>query len=205
MYTSFDGRLFRYINIVPIIRTKNINQINQYLLTHTLQEFKLKVLDFNNNHWFFCCSDLFYFQFVASYKLIGCTSEQLQEAIVQLQKKYFDRLHILLEVIDTDFPLYSEYVELIFKYMLDSDVKLSDCVSQVSHLDDCRMQLDYLNFLTLVKKMIAYCKNEQLKKQIQEKVINRIQNIIDGKQKKLLVYLEPIRFYNSQELNNIVL
>ena len=52
-----------------------------------------------------------------------------------LEEKYFDRLHILLEMVDTDFPLYSEYVELMFKYMLDSEVKLSDCVSQVSHLD----------------------------------------------------------------------
>ena len=52
-----------------------------------------------------------------------------------LEEKYFDRLHILLEMVDTDFPLYSEYVELMFKYMLDSEAKLSDCVSQVSHLD----------------------------------------------------------------------
>ena len=205
MYTTFDSRLFRYMNVTPIINKKHIDQINQFLARHTLQEFKKQVLNFNKNHWFFCCHDLFYFQFIASYKQIKCTVKQLHEAIFLLYQKYFDRLHILIDAIDDDFPLYSEYVELMFKYMLDSQVKLSDCISQISRLDDYRMQLDYPNFLPLVKKMLPYCKNEQLKQQVQEKVINRIQNIIDGKQKKLLVYLQPIKFYDPEQLKNIII
>lgn len=211
MYTTFHGRCFRYISPIALINQKKINQINDFLQKHTLQEFKKQVLNFNKRRWFPCCSDMFYLVALANYKTIfskikiNYSIQHFKQMLKVLEEKYFDRLHILLEMVDTDFPLYSEYVQLMFKYMLDSDVKLSDCVSQVSHLDIDVMQLDYPNFLTLVKKMITYCKNEQLKQQVQEKVINRIQNIIDGKEKKLLVYLAPIKFYDQNELKNIVL
>ena len=209
MYSWQYGIIFRYISPIGLINQKKIDQINSYLQNHTLEEFKEKILDFKNNHWFLCCSDMFYLTALANYKTyvsklkINYSTQHFKQMLKILQQKYFDRLHILIDMIDVDFPLYSEYVELMFKYMLDSDVKLTDCIAQISTLDKRIWQPDYHKFLPLAEKMLLYCKNEQLKQQVKEKVINRIKRIIDGKQEKLFVSLEPIVFYNPNELDNI--
>lgn len=113
-----------------------------------------------------------------------------------LEEKYFNCLHALLSTVHADFPLYSQFVELMFKYMLDDEIKLSDCIAQTCSLDFEKFQFDYQKFLQNTNDMIVYCKNKQLVYEFKNIVQNKILHFIKNKEKiKIAPLLERCDLY----------
>ena len=172
MLHDFCQRCGRYCNCLLYVKNKSFYVLlNNFLTNKSLSDF-LNYSKLDEFVQFYSESD---FSIITLYNKLDFKKQHYIEMLKILKQKYFYKLHQLLCVINDDFPLYSDYVQLMFEYMVDDQVKLSDCVSQTTgDMMFGYLNWDYDKFFKIVNDMMLYCKNEDLKKLVQQKVINRL-------------------------------
>lgn len=192
MNYSQEMRLGRFIYPILLINENKNNQINEYLRNHTLDQFYEQIKNYDQHQWIYCTNkQAFQFCIISTYKtyvkkqFLNYSTQHYKQMLKTLETKYFDCLHALLQTVHQDFPMYPQFVQLMFKYMLDSDEKLKDCIAQICYKNYTRSVLDYQKFLKTLDKMMKYCKNIQLKNKINDKVRKRIIRIINNQEDEL--------------------
>lgn len=195
MLINTENLIGKYL-ITPtiLLNETKINQINEFLDNHSLAQLYQTIKNFPLKKWMFTNSQQdFWFSIITTYKtkktkqLLNYSTQHYKQMLKILQEKYFDKLYQLFGIIEVDFPMYCDYVQLMFKYMLFDNEKLIDCIAKVTMSKSQTTKLNHQLFLQTIKQMMLFCTNEQLKTKTENIIVKKIENIIVGIEKGFFI------------------